>query len=54
MQDWTGQAILIAAIMVLVLYRLLADKNPRFFPSENREKSKVYQRANLFVFVLTL
>ena len=54
MADWTGLVVLLLAIIVLVLYRLFTDKDARFFPREDRETWKIYERTNFVVFVLAL
>jgi hypothetical protein len=54
MADLTGGIVLLLAIIVLVLYRLLTDRDFRFFPREDRESWMIYERKNFFVFVFAL
>jgi hypothetical protein len=54
MTDWTGLVVLMLAIIVLVLYRLFADKDPRLFPREDRKTWAIYERKNLFMFLFAL
>ena len=59
MHDWIGLGGLVLLLLVISLYGLFKDKdpramNPRPFFAEERESRLKFERANFVVFVLAL